>query len=190
MPNCDFYAAGTDHRTVLDFLLSDGTCDIYELASRFEQPLKQFRSLSEFEEHYAISDWAKGSTETMLLQIYAHGAAGRFVVRRVDLIPESCNGATFRYNGEGWGLVQLYLEPPRERQLHNSHTNHNSPERAAAWSDVTDHIGSPSEWNWARVSSFSGRLNRFIRSLAVAKQGSRPILPDAAALRSEGVVLH
>lgn len=190
MPNCDFYAAGTDHQTVLDFLLKHGECDIYELGSRFEQPLRQFRHLSEFEEHFAITDWRIGSTVTILLQLYPHGAGGRFIARRVTLSPESCNGATFRYSAEGWGLIQLYLEPPREGDLHNSHTNHNSAKRAAAWSDTVNYLGSPSDWDWARVSSFSGRLNRFIRSLAVAKQRALSILPHAAALRSEGVVFR
>jgi hypothetical protein len=190
MPNCDFYAAGTDHRSVLDFLLTHGECDIYELASRFEKPLQQFRSLSDFEAHFAIADWRIGSSVTMHLQLYAHRSGGHFIARRVSLNPESCNGATFRYSAEGWGLIQLYLEAPRHGRLSSSHTNHNSAKRAEVWSDTIENLGSPSDWDWNRVSSFSGRLNRFIRSLAVAKDRSRPILPHAAALQSEGVVFQ
>lgn len=190
MPNCDFYAAGTDHRSILDFLLTRGECDIYELGSRFEQPLHRFRTLRDFETHYGISDWRVGGSQTILLQLYAHGAGGQFFARRTNLNPECCDGATFRYCAEGWGLIQLYLEPPRECHLRSSHTNHNSAKRAAAWSDTRENLGSPSDWDWARVSSFSARLNRFIRSLAVAKDGSRSILPHAAALRSEGMVFQ
>ena len=47
MPNCDFYAAGPDHRLVLDFLLTNGDCDIYELGSRFERPLQAARGVIE-----------------------------------------------------------------------------------------------------------------------------------------------
>jgi len=190
MPNCDFYAAGMDHRAILDFLLTRGECDIYELASRFEQPLRRFRALDDFEEHFAIADWRAGSSVSMLLQLHAHGSGPPFLARRVDLNPESCGGATFRYSAEGWGLVQLYLERPRASGLRNSHTNHNSEKRAAAWSDTLARLGSPADWDFARVSSFSGRLNRFIRSLAVGKSGARVILPQAAALQARGVVLQ
>ena len=58
-----------------------GDCDIYELDSRFERPLQQFRALSEFEAHFAITDWRVGSSDTILLQLHVHGAGGRFVAR-------------------------------------------------------------------------------------------------------------
>ena len=47
MPNCDFYATPTDHRILLDWLFGEETCDVYELASDFEQPLKRFRTTDE-----------------------------------------------------------------------------------------------------------------------------------------------
>jgi hypothetical protein len=187
MPNCDFYAAGADHKAVLEFVLSQGDSDIYELCSRFDKPLRQFRSLADFEEHFSIVDWAAGAADTIYLQLYPHGAGGSFYSRRIELNPKRCAGATFRYEAQGWGLVQLYLEPPREGRLCESHTNHNSPKRAAAWSNTIRDLGDPSAWDWQRVSSFSRRLNRFIHSIAVAKAGSRVILPYAAELQKQGV---
>jgi len=187
MPNCDFYAAGTDHRAVLEFVLSQGAADIYELASRFDQPLRRFRSLADFEEHFSISEWTLGAAEPIHLQLHPRGAKGNFLARRIDLNPKSCKGATCRYEARGWGLVQLYLEPPRNGRLENSHTNHNSQERAIAWATTARDLGDPSDWDWEGVASFSCRLNRFIRSLAVAKTGSRVILAQAAALQKQGV---
>ena len=187
MPNCDFYAAGTDHKAVLEFILSQGNSDIYELSSRFDKKLRQFQSLAAFEEHFSIADWETGAAETIHLQLYPHGAGGSFSSRRIDLNPSRCAGATFRYEAQGWGLVQLYLEPPRNGWLGVSHTNHNSPQRAAAWSDTIRDLGDPSAWNWQLVGSFSRCLNRFIHSIAVAKAGSRVILPYAAELQKQGV---
>ena len=46
------------------------------------------------------------------------------------LDPEKCNGFKYRYNADGYGLVQLYLEVPTENILSNSHTNHNTKKRA------------------------------------------------------------
>jgi hypothetical protein len=37
MPNCDFFAAGPDHRAVLEFVLSQKNCRVYELGSEPDQ---------------------------------------------------------------------------------------------------------------------------------------------------------
>jgi hypothetical protein len=189
MPNCDFYAAGTDHKAVLEFVLSRGDSDIYESYSRLDQPLRQFRSLGDFERHFSIADWKEGANESILLQLYPHGAKGHVATRRIDLNPDACPPASSRYTFEGWGLVQLYLEPLKDGSLRPSHTNHNSHQRATKWSDAIHDLGDPADWDWERVTSFSRRLNRFIRSLAVAKSGSRVILPHAAELQRLGVKL-
>ena len=188
MPNCDFFAAGTDHQQLLAHVLTQGDADIYASDSKFGQPLRQFRSLSDFEEHFSITDWRIGATESILLQLYPHGAKGRFVARRIGPMPRSTD-KVYRYAAEGWGLVQLYLEPPRKGILRASHTNHNSVARAEAWSETIRYLGKPSAWDWQRVASFSRGLNRYIRKLAVAKVNSRVILPNAAALQKQGVEL-
>ena len=189
MPNCDFYAAGLDHKSVLEFVVSRSECNIYECYSRFGEQLHQFESLVEIEAHFSINDWGIGAKESILLQLYPRGASGRMVRRRINLDPTKCGGAKFRYSAEGWGLVQLYLEPPRDGQLRPSHTNHNSEARATAWSDTIHDLGAPSDWSWDKVNSFSRRLNRFIRSLGVAKTGSRSILRQAAELQQKGIQL-
>jgi hypothetical protein len=189
MPNCDFYAGPLDHRTVLEFVLSRGDCDIYELYSRFDEPLQQFQSLEDFVAHFKIRDWKLGARESILLNLYPHDADGRVFRRRITLDSKKCGGAKFRYTVEGWGLVQLYLEPLKAGQLCASHTNHNSEKRATAWFDTIFDLGDPANWNWARVNSFSRRLNRFIRGLAAAKTGSRVILPHAAELEKQGIKL-
>jgi hypothetical protein len=189
MPNCDFFAAGTDHKAVLEFVLSQGDSDVYELSSRDNQPLRSFRSLADLEEHYSIADWNQEATPGFLLQLHPHGSNGRFVASRTDFEPDDEGGATFQYSAEGWGLVQLYLQTPHAGRLGNSHTNHNSFKRAAAWAGTRPELGNPADWDWDCVTAFSRRLNRFIRSLAVAKTGSRVILPHAAKLQAEGVEL-
>lgn len=56
MPNCDFYADLSDHEALLNWLFAEESCEIYELASNFEQPLQRFVTahevLSQFESAY------------------------------------------------------------------------------------------------------------------------------------------
>jgi hypothetical protein len=92
----------------------------------------------------------------------------------------------FRYSSEGWGLIQLYLEAPRKGALSPSHTNHNSPSRAAKWSDTYSELRDPSLWDWDAVTSFSRRLNAFIRKQSVAKIGPRVVHSGAQRFQQAG----
>jgi hypothetical protein len=189
MPNCDFYATPTDHRILLDWLFREQTCQVYELASAWEEPLRLFQTteevLSQFERTYVT-----GKRWTAIhLQLYVLGAGPGFEPRKVALNPEACNGATFRYGAAGWGLVQLYLESVSDNRLSNSHTNHGSQKRAETWATTVDDLDDPGRWDFARINSFSARLNRQIKKQSVAKLGSRPVLPGALALWDAGVAL-
>lgn len=102
-------------------------------------------------------------------------------MRRYELNPGALGDATFRFACEGWGLIQLFLRTPRDGQLPVSHTNHNSAARARAWAPTYPELGDPDLWDWRQVARASRRLNRHIQGLAVAKDGSRPVLPAAYA---------
>jgi hypothetical protein len=117
------------------------------------------------------------------------GASPRFAPRKIALDPKACDGATFRFEAEGWGLVQLYLQTQKSSRLESSHTNHNSLKRAETWAVTTKDVDAPARWDFARITAFSSRLNRQIRKRAVAKLGSRPVLAGALALWDAGVTL-
>ena len=191
MPNCDFYATREDHEGLLAWLFAEGTCEVHELASDFGQPLRQFRSpaevLAQFDRTYAGGRrW-----RAVHLQLYVLGAGPPFVPRRVALDPEACDGATFRYGADGWGLVQLYLGTAAEgdARLEDSHTNHNTLKRAQAWSGTLPDQGPTEAWDFRRITAFSSRLNRQIRARGVARLGSRSVLPGALRLWEAGVAL-
>lgn len=180
MPNCDFYAANLDHRAILEWLLANGECDIYELNSRPGMETVLFEKPQDFEKTYQFSEW-EAIPSGMHLQLYVRKAKGSVGHRRIELKHAPPEKA-FRYTTQGWGLIQLYLEAPRKGILQASHTNHNSETRAKNWRDTISDMGEPEDWDWAEVTSFSRRLNTFIRKLAVDKIGSRPILPGANQL--------
>ena len=51
-------------------------------------------------------------------------------------------------------------------------------------------LGEPEQWDWAAVTSASGRLNRAIRRMAVSKIGSHPVLPQAAQVIAQNELQH
>jgi len=158
---------------------------VYELASDFEASLKEFHSpdevLGQFERCHA--DGRKW--HTVHLQLYVLGAGPDFVPRRVELDPGRCHGARFRFNADGWGLVQFYLSSPNGGKLESSHTNHFGKRGAMVRGSIDD----VDKWDFRRITAFSGRLNREIRKRSVGTIDSRVILPSARDLWNAGVSL-
>lgn len=189
MPNCDFYAVPGDHEALLDWLVREKTCRIFELSSDLEKPLREFLTVEDVMSQFSRT-YPNGKVwHTVYLQLYVLGAGPQFVPRRVSLNPTACDGATFRYAADGWGLVQLYLGAIGDGGLKSSHTNHNGVKRAQAWCSVSPERNPVESWDFKRITAFSSRLNRQIRSLAIAKIGSRAVLPGALKLWEAGVSL-
>jgi len=186
VPNCDFYGTPEDHLGLLSWLFSEATCHVFELASDFGQPLKQFESADAVLRQFDRRSPTEEKASAVLLQLYVIGAGPKFSPRRVRLDPKTCDGASFRYEAEGWGLVQLYLASETARGLENSHTNHNSRKRAEAWAPSYRKLADPAAWDFSRISSFSSRLNRQIKKMAIGTLGSRPVLPGGLKVWKSG----
>lgn len=172
MPNLDFYASGQDHRNVLDLVFSSGEFRVFELTSKPDQKIVEFSQAEEVFSHYARE-------QSLLLQLLPIQSQGTALFQRHSLNAGALGSATFRYVCEGWGLIRLYLESPRQNKLRPSHTNHNSLARALRWAPTYPDLGDPTLWQWSKVLRSSRRLLRGISHLAVSKRGSRPILEHA-----------
>lgn len=189
MPNCDFYATPQDQAPLLDWLFAEGICKVFELSSQFDRPLKEFHSSTEVLSQFGRVYSNGALWHTVHLQLYVIGAGPAFEPRRVELNPNLCDGATFRYSAEGWGLVQLYLTAPTASGLNSSHTNHFKVKGAEKWAPLSPEKGAAELWDFKKIAAFSSRLNRQIKKLSVAKIGSRVILPNALEIWQGGVPL-
>ncbi|ODB99862.1 hypothetical protein A3197_05555 [Candidatus Thiodiazotropha endoloripes] len=178
MPNCDFYAVGGDLQKVLEFVFEELGCRVFELSSKPDTELREFRSA---EEVMTLGGFGEciGNAHSVYLQLWAQSASGEVEIRKISLNPKACNGATFRYQIQGWGLIQLYLGGISKAGIIHSHTNHNSEKRAEKWASTYDELGAVSSWDWKVVNQVSSKLNRYIRKISVLKLNSRPVLPEA-----------
>ena len=164
MPNCDFYGTPEDYPGLLSWLFSEAKCHVFELASEFGKPLKQFESVDAVLRQFDRRSPTEEKRSVVLLQLYVIGAGPKFTPRRVRLDPQAGDRASFRYEAEGWGLVQLYLASATAHGLENSHTNHNSRKRAEAWAPQYRKLADPSAgFNHFRLLV---RLNRQIKKVA------------------------
>lgn len=99
--------------------------------------------------------------------LYYAAAKGHTHERRVDLKPEACNGHTFRFCQEGWGLIQLQFDF-RKHPLVECRVAANSEIRASNWSDTYPDLQTPEAWDWAVVERKVGRLVRLLRKIGKA----------------------
>ena len=182
MPNCDFYGTFEDHQMILDFLFEENQCEIYELYSEFEKPLKQFFNssdvLKEFDRSYANGK----KISSVYLQLNVLDSGPKFIPSKIKLNPEKCEGFKYRFSADGYGLVQLYLEIPSNNSLNSSHTNHNTHKRAEKWASSTKEKEEVASYDFNKITKFSSKLNRFIRKISVGKLLSMPVLPTAYKL--------
>jgi hypothetical protein len=151
--------------------------------------LQRFYSASEILAQFDRCHATGEKWTSVHLKLYVLEAGPSFTPRRVSLNPKSCDGATFRYAAEGWGLVQLYLCAPARNGIEVSHTNHNTQKRAEAWAPVIRDQSDVGSWDFKRITAFSSRLNRQIRKRSVGKLRSRAVLPGAFELWQSGVSL-
>jgi hypothetical protein len=187
MPNIDFYAAGADFFPVLTYLFEQSACRVFESYSPLGEEIAEFKSIDDLSARYPIGV-CRGSGPSVLLQLVPPSASHQFSIRRISLQPELCDGNTFRYAVEGWGLINLHLGGIGPQGLVNSHSNHNTEARARKWLETHRELGPIELWNWQEITAVSSALNRFIRiKLATYKLGSRPVLPEAAAAFAAGL---
>lgn len=154
--------------------------------SDFETELKKFSSaievLDQFDRRYGTGErW-----RSVELQLYVLGAGPIFKPRRLSVNPKFCDGATYRYMAQGWGLVQLYLNRSTQEGLESSHTNHFTRNGAAAKAVTEEEHADVDSWDFKRITAFSLRLNRRIRSISVGKLNSRPVLAGGLKLWKSG----
>lgn len=183
MPNCDFYAMPEDAEELFRFVFSNASWQLLEAYSRCDQPLRTFDTAAT-----ALDALERNGRASFGLVLYAPEMGGRVEQRRITLNADAVPGATFRYSSEGWGLIHLQLEPARNGRLHASHTSHNTEKRARLWESTYPELTAVESWDWRAVSRVSSRLNRFIRSRAPSKSGSRPVLPVAHAAIGRGLI--
>jgi hypothetical protein len=187
VPNCDFYALATDLVEVLEFIFAQPGWSLFELASVPDQPLREFHATRDVLDSYPSFDRLDRDRH---FQLHCSTMGGHVSMRRIDFTPGAVPGATFRYNSEGWGLIQLYFGALRDGRLSPCHTNHNTQRRAEKWEPTYfDQLGPVAVWNWTEVTRVSGRLNRFIRSVSAAKLHSRPVLRAAHDAQVRGALV-
>lgn len=181
MANLDFFAARHDQLEVLRFVF-ELELHVTEHSSDPGQDLRTFDSPEAVDSVYRLGVDNHGNGAAIRL-ILRSPSVEQLRSRRIEFKPSKTSGSLFRYEPEGWAMMQLYFGGMHDGVLTKSHFGHNSRARASAWNHENG-------VNWQALSNVSNKLQYHIRKrLAGAKAGPCPVLPEALSLALEGTQL-
>lgn len=183
MANLDFFAAERDQKAVADFLFSATNVRVFESYSEFGQELREFRSLDDLSAAFPLGEDKHGNGCSVLLQLWSPSVMRELEIERIALLPEKCNGHTFRYRISGSGLIQLYFGGLHEKIITKSHFGHFTEAGARKWSKEKG-------VDWGELKTLSNWIQNHIKKrLATAKVPGRPVLAQALELARAGFAL-
>jgi hypothetical protein len=149
---------------IVDAIYGQGEVIVKEASSDYDSSLKHFPDANSL---HADVDRA-GTRGFLFYSIYYPEAGGYVYERRIDLIPEKCEGHTHRFKQEGWGLIRLQCRFQDPSDIECSIAV-NSEVRASNWSNTYPDLGDPAGWDWKLINSKCGRLTRLLRKLGKQK---------------------
>jgi hypothetical protein len=186
--NYNFFAVKDDKLDILDYIFTETDLHIYELSSKYEQEIKEFKTVSEIDSRFDLDN---GNEFAVTFQLWTQRHKGSPIFRKINLIPQKCQGHTFRYSTDGWGLIQLYFGGIRNNELNHSHIGHFN-EKGALRNEIPHHfMGKVNSWDWNEINATSRKLKYYIHNkLSVRKIGSFGILKGADLIEKQGFKLR
>jgi hypothetical protein len=183
----DFFADKEDKIKILEFIFKETDLHIYDLGSPYGQEICEYKTVEEISLKF---DLDTGDKFANTFQLWTPRHKGKPIFRKVDLDPKRCNGHTFRYSTEGWGLIQLYFGGLKNNELNQSHIGHFNEKGALKWEETNKVNGLVSYWDWIEIQATSRKLKHHIHNkLATRKIRSFGILSGADKLETEGIKL-
>jgi hypothetical protein len=185
--NYDFFANRGDKINVFDLIFTAMELQVFDHYSPYGQEINQYKSTAEIISHFELE---KGRQSAVTLNLWSPGFGGKVRFKWVELDPKYCDGNTYSYATEGWGLIQLYLGGLEENILFPSHIGHFNETGARKNEDVNKENGKVNLWNWQVIEQTSRKLKYQIHNkMAVRKIGSSGVLSGAEVLSKSGVRL-
>ena len=143
-------------RAFAEAIFKERPVTMVEAYSDFSQEARRFGCA---EDICVYASGMRGTNDNPHLVVHYPDMAGRLALTRHALDPEKCDGHTYRYIAEGWGLIFVYLQISPTGKL-ESFVSANSEKRALAWEPTYPEMDPPGTWDWPAVGRHVRRLQR------------------------------
>ena len=181
----NFFANKEDKIDILEFIFKETDLRVYDSSSHYGQEICEYKTVEEILAKYDLDYGDKFATT---FQLWTPRHKGEPIFDRINLDPKRCNGYTFRYSTEGWGLIQLYFGGIKNNELNQSHIGHFEEKGALKWESTNKKNGLVDLWDWKEIQITSRKLKYHIHNkLATRKIGSLGVLKGADNLEKDGI---
>jgi hypothetical protein len=180
----DFFADKDDKIEILNFIFNETDLKIFDSDSSFGHEVNEYKTTDDIISKF---DLANGGQFAISFQLYTTRFKGQVIFRKVDLDPKRCNGHTFRYSTNGWGLIQLYFGGIKNNELNRSHIGHQSEKRALTWESNHKEMGLVKNWDWKEVEQTGRKLKNQINKMENRKIDTFGVLVGADKLEGQGI---
>lgn len=124
MANLDFFATKNDQIKLLDFIFSETNFRVFQLYSDFDRELEEYKSTQEIDQKHSLGFDKFGNGQHCTFQLWSPTIMEELEVRKISLNKDT--GHMFRYELEGFALVQLFLDGVNGDIISKSHIGSNS----------------------------------------------------------------
>jgi hypothetical protein len=184
----NFFADKADKLEILEFIFKETDLQVYDLSSPYGQEICQYKTVDEIASKF---DLVSGGKFAVTFQLWTPRHKGKLLFRKIDLDPTYCNGHSFRYSTDGWGLIQLYFGGLKNNELNQSHLGHFNEGEALKNEKSTTFNEKVNDWEWNEIKITSRKLRHYIHyNMATRNIGSFDILTGAEKLKNQGVKLR
>ncbi|WP_298330489.1 hypothetical protein [uncultured Dokdonia sp.] len=139
---------------LIEYILSDSKIEFYESYSEMEKEIVQISKYSEFLKYFENS--ISENKKQLKFGIYYPEAKGKFYIDKIKLNPKYCNGKTYRYNTNGWGVIYVHLDLQKSKI--ECRVSVNSKTRAQNWTSTNPEFGNPELWEWKIVENNARKI--------------------------------
>lgn len=155
--------AGANLERIVEAIFVEGRPDVYEAYSAFDSDIVSFSNAAELNSYIS---WPQPKKEGTLGFVLYYPDTKGFVERiRIALDREKCEGHTYRYRVNGWGLIQFQVNSQKTPNIVCRFAV-NTEKRANAWFPTYPELQSPALWDWKAVERHARRLIRELRRYA------------------------
>ena len=131
-----------------------GEVQIFESDSEMEEEIIEIGNYENYLQYFQKAIAKK--KKSIAFGLYYKEAKGEMKINKISLNPSFCNGKTYRYNMEGWGIIYIQLSL-KEIDI-ECRIAVNSEKRAQKWENNYPELGSSGLWNWKIVESKARKL--------------------------------
>ncbi len=175
----EFYATIEDKKLILDFIFNETNYQVYDHYSSVGQELKQYFSTEQILKNFDLNNGGQYAT---CFGLWNPLDGTKNIIRKINLNPEVCDGYTFRFSSDGWGVQRLYLGGIQNEYL-NPSMFIGFNEKGAIYKDLSlpENERSAQTLDWTLIRSDQRKLKNYIEKkiAATTKIGKIIILMNA-----------